>query len=160
MDGFIANSGPNPPFLLLQALDCRWVLHLALVLVSMGLVGASLYCHKSNGYNKDCSIHPNLSCNELALQFPHPLYLMSITLPSSQEPISSMHLTTFTILNNITTFMIIHDLHLTIFLIHARICPHKSFKLISPLQMSKLAEMARQLPTLERNTGNFHLTKI
>ena len=85
--------------------------------------------------------------------FPRPLHLMFISPPAGQEPMRSMYLTTITILNDITNFMIIlyiHDLYLTIFPNHACICPHNLLKSISPRQMGKLVEIARQLPTLER----------
>ncbi len=70
-------------------------------------------------------------------QYTHPLHLIFISPPASQEPMYSMHLTTITILNEITNFMIF-------LLIHACICPTI---FISPLQMGKLAEIARQLPS-------------
>jgi hypothetical protein len=47
----------------------------------------------------------------------------------------------------------------TVSLIHTRICPWNLFNFISPPQMDKLVEIA-QLPTLERNAGDFHLTKM
>jgi len=68
MDSSIDPNPPFPPFF--QALDCGWVLRLALVLVPMDPMEASLHHCKGNGYNKGRSIH--LSCNRLVLQFTFP----------------------------------------------------------------------------------------